>query len=334
VRFGRKQMKMGLVFLAIMVVSVLLAACGSSGSHSGDHSPNASAGSSQPGEQSASDRVIQDAMGHHVTIPANPQRIIASYLEDPLVALGVKPVAQWSVADGKTVQGYLQSELKGVPTISYNLPPEEVASFNPDLIVIGSPSSVQNGLYEAYSKIAPTYVLGDEINSDWRKTLLKMGELLDKKNEAEQLLKQYDQKAEALKAKLHQTIGDQSVAILWLTQKQFYVVDKTRSSGSVLYGDLGIKVPQYLSDLPSNSQATWSPVSLEKLAQLDADHIFLVKSDTEQTSEIFNNPIWKNLPAVKKGHVYEMSSDSSWLYSGLLAGQQVMEDVSKILANK
>jgi iron complex transport system substrate-binding protein len=334
VRFRRNKTKMGLVFLGILVLSVLLAACGSSGSHSGGHSPNES-DSSQPGsEQTASDKVIQDAMSHRVTIPANPKRIIASYLEDPLLALGVKPVAQWSVADGKTVQGYLQKELRGVPTISYNLPPEEVASFTPDLIIIGSQASVQNGLYDTYSKIAPTYVLGDEINSDWRKTLLKMGELLDKKNEAEQKLKQYDQKAEELKAKLHQAIGDQSVAILWLTQKQFYVVDKTRSSGSVLYGDLGVKVPRYLSDLPGSSQATWSPVSLEKLAQLDADHIFLVKSDKDQAAEIFNNPIWKNLPAVKKGHVYEMSSDSSWLYSGLLAGEQVMEDVSKVLVKK
>jgi iron complex transport system substrate-binding protein len=270
-------------------------------------------------------------MGHRVTIPTNPKRILASYLEDPLTALGVKPVAQWSVANGKTVQSYLQSELRGVPTIGYNLPPEEVASFNPDLILIGSPSSVQNGLYDTYSKIAPTYVLGDEINNDWRKALLKIGELLNKKNEAEQALKHYDQKAEELKAKLHQAIGDQSVAILWLTQKQFYVVDKARSSGSVLYGDLGVKVPALLSSLPSNAQATWSPVSLEKLAELDADHIFLVKSDQDQAEDIFNNSIWKNLPAVKAGHVYKMSTDSSWLYSGLIAGEQVMEDVSKAL---
>ena len=55
-----------------------------------------------------------------MTIPANPQRIIASYLEDHLVTLGVKPAAQWSARDGSSVQDYLQGTLNGVPTMQVN----------------------------------------------------------------------------------------------------------------------------------------------------------------------------------------------------------------------
>lgn len=44
---------------------------------------------------------VTDTLGNKVTVPAKPKRIIASYLEDYLVALGEKPVAQWTVGQGK-----------------------------------------------------------------------------------------------------------------------------------------------------------------------------------------------------------------------------------------
>ena len=58
-------------------------------------------------EETTTERTLTDAMGHEVEIPANPQHIIASYLEDNLVALGITPVAQWSVNDGAGIQNYL-----------------------------------------------------------------------------------------------------------------------------------------------------------------------------------------------------------------------------------
>ena len=68
-------------------------------------------------EELSTERTLTDAMGHEVTIPANPKHIIASYLEDNLVALGITPAAQWSVNDGAGIQDYLQDYLKDVPTI-------------------------------------------------------------------------------------------------------------------------------------------------------------------------------------------------------------------------
>ncbi|MCZ4151313.1 ABC transporter substrate-binding protein, partial [Escherichia coli] len=97
--------------------------------------------------------------------------------------------AQWSVTNG--TQDYLAKDLDGIPTISFDLPFEEVAGYSPDLIIIGSESQVEGGKYEQYSKIAPTYVLGDEINSDWRKALLKIGEILNKSAEAQKALDDY-----------------------------------------------------------------------------------------------------------------------------------------------
>ena len=62
-------------------------------------------------------RTMTDAQDHKVKIPNKPKRIIASYLEDYLVALNEKPIAQWTVGEGK-IQNYLQDELKDIKTIN------------------------------------------------------------------------------------------------------------------------------------------------------------------------------------------------------------------------
>ncbi len=315
-KVGLKGKKIGALTMIIALV-LLLAACG---------------GNNEAGKEADAGRKVTDAMGHEVAVPAEPQRVIASYLEDHLVALGVKPAAQWSVPNG--IQDYLQDGeggLEGVPTISYNLPPEEVASFEPDLILIGSESSVQNDLYAQYSKIAPTYVLGDEVNADWRAALRKIGEVLGKDQEAKQALDAYEERVKATKEKLGDTVNGKSAAILWLTQKQFYMVDNTVASGAVVYGDLGINPPNLVNEIPEEARASWNPISLEKLAELDADYIFLVNSDTGQTAETLDTGLWQSIPAVKAGQVYEMDANSSWLYSGSVAGTRVMDDLAAVL---
>jgi iron complex transport system substrate-binding protein len=318
--------------LAGMIAAMLvIAACGQDNpSQETAAAHTETAGSETNGSEAPPKaRTVTDGMGHEVTIPAAPERIIASYLEDHLTVLGVKPVAQWSVANG--IQDYLQAKLQGIPTLAYDLPPEAVAGFTPDFIIVGSSFAVQNGLYEQYSKIAPTYVLGDDLIKDWRKTLLKIGELLNKSDEAAKAVEQYDNKAAGVKAKLEKAAAGKSAAILWLTQKQFYMVDDKLSSGTVLYGDLGMAPPNLITGLPDSAKASWNPVTMEKLAELDADYIFLVNSDKGQDADTLNNPIWKNLPAVKLGQVFEMSTKSSWLYSGAMAGSQLMDDVVKAL---
>lgn len=164
------------MLIGIFIISILLAACGNQPSSSSDTT-----------NEKSTNRVLTDAIGHAVTIPKNPQHVIAPYLEDHLVALGIKPVAQWSVKGGTSIQGYLQDSLKDIPTIEFDLPYEAVTSFNPDLIVIGSPEIAEGEKYEQYSKIAPTYVMGAEDNN-WRNKLLTMGEIFGQTDTAKKSL--------------------------------------------------------------------------------------------------------------------------------------------------
>lgn len=332
---SQKRRSLALTIAFILTFSLLLAACG----HPSGNTPDVNGTNNQhPSENvsenhvapSTNNRTFTDALGHSVTIPANPKRIIAPYLEDHLLSLGIQPAAQWTVANGK--QEYLQSAgLEGIPTINYDLPLEEVLSFEPDLILIGSEGLVGKGKYEQYSKIAPTFVLGDKLTQDWRKTLLKIGELLNREEQAKHVLAEYDAKVAETKEKIGPILDGKKVAVLWLIQKSFYTVSPQVASGAVLYGDLGLQPPALVTEIGEYAQASWNPVSLEKLAELDADYIFLVNSNSPGNKEMLEAPVWQHLPAVKENRVYEISSDSSWLYSGAIAGQQVMDDLVRLL---
>ena len=281
----------------------------------------------------ATERILTDAMGHEVAIPANPKRVIASYLEDNLVALGIRPVAQWAVHDGASIQDYLQEELKDIPTIPYDLPFEVVTSFSPDLLIMGSAEMVEGSKYEQYAKIAPTYVLEVENNSDWREKLLKVGEVFDKTDEAEKVLAEYDQKAKEAKQLLKDSIGEESAAAVWLINNNFFIVGDTVSSGAVLYEDLQLAKPNVVEEISGTATSNWSAISLEKLAELDADHLFLINSDKGNGAEMLQEPIWKDIPAVKNGHIYEFDAKTAWLYSGPIANTQIIDDVLESLTN-
>ena len=273
-------------------------------------------------------RTMTDAQDHKVKIPNKPKRIIASYLEDYLVALNEKPIAQWTVGEGK-IQNYLQDELKDIPTINYDLPYEAVLKFEPDLLLIGANGSLEGGKYKEYSKIAPTYVVKNGGNVTWREQLEDIGNVLDKKDQAKKVEKDYDQLIDQTKKDLKEQINGKSAAVLWVTNNSAFMVADNRSCGQLLYKELGFEVPQLTKDISKKATADFSQVSLESLSQLDADYIFLVNSDSG--AEMFKDPLWSNIPAVKNNRLFEFDGDSSWLYNGPIAYTKMVENIRDVL---
>lgn len=310
-----------LVLAGILFVTLLLAACGENDNAAEDN------GDTSTEQEQNGTRTITDAVGNEVEVPANPQNVIASYLEDYLVALDITPVAQWSVRDGEDVQDYLQDDLGQVPTIPSDLPYEAVASFEPDLLIMDSAEMVEGNKYEQYSKIAPTYVVGEAQNNEWRQELKDVAKVFAKEEEAEQILADYEEKATNAKEEISSAIGSESAAALWLFNDTFYIVNENLSSGDVLYNDLGLTAPNVVQEISGDTVANWSEISLEKLAELDADHIFLINDDKESGSKMLDDPIWQNIPAVQNGNIYEYPGDSAWLYTGPIANSQIIDDV-------
>jgi len=298
----------------------LLGACGT------NNDSTDSSGSATTSSEIAT--TFTDAMGNEVTVPENPQRVIGSYLEDYLVALGVTPVAQWTVGNDSD-QAYLQDKLADVPRINYDLPYEDVLSFEPDLLLMDSSSMVEGDKYEQYSKIAPTYVVTNGEEVTWRERLTDIAKVLHKEEQAAQVEADYDDLVAATKEAYADQIKGKSIAVLWVVNNSVFMVSETKSSGQLLYHELGFEVPTLVSEISESATADWSAVSLEKLAELDADYLILVNSD--KGADFFSEQVWQNLDAVKNNHLWEFGPESSWLYNGPIAYTKMIEDIQSKL---
>ena len=296
-----------------MLTLLSLAACGQSG---------------ETKDTSSDVRTLTDAQDHKVEVPNKPKRIIASYLEDYLVALDEKPVAQWTVGEGK-IQHYLQDKLDGIPTINYDLPYEDVLKFEPDLLLIGSDGTLEGGKYKEYSKIAPTYVVKNGDGVTWREQLEDIAQVLGKEDKAKKVETDYDDLVKQTKTDLKDKIQGKSAAVLWVTNNSAFMVADNRSSGELIYKELGFEVPELTKEISEKATSDFSQVSLESLSQLDADYLFLVNSDTG--AAMFKDPLWRNIPAVKNNHLYEFDGNSSWLYNGPIAYTRIVENIKDVL---
>ncbi|MFB6367507.1 ABC transporter substrate-binding protein [Paenibacillus elgii] len=325
---GRMPMS---ALLCLVVAGGLLAGCGTanngaaSAPEANTNEKSAAADGKSPAP--AEEQVVKDELGHEVKVPAAPKRIFAPYLEDSLLKLGIKPVAQWS--SGPQGQDYLQDQLNGVPLLDFSggpPSPEVLMSYNPDLIILQNNSYSGNGTYEKYAKIAPTYAFTNA-SGDVEKSLATLGSLLGKSAEAEQALKAYRQKVQEAKEKLDQAAKGKKVAVIRFAARGVSLMGGNYMSGQVLYQKLGLGKPKLVEK--ENSAA----ISLEILPQLDADYIFYINQygqGSERIKEMMDSPIWKAIPAVKQGQVFEVS-DKYWLGNGLIAYEKIIDDTVKHL---
>lgn len=225
----------------------------------------------------------------------------------------------------------MQDQLQDVPLANFagGLPPspEVVMAFEPDLIILHNAFYAENGVYENYSKIAPTYVFNNAAG-DLESSITKLGELLGKPEEAVNALSAYEQKKEEAKAKLAPVVDGKNAVLINFNGKGMYLIGGNYFGGYVLSHELGIGKSKLLETANSLD------ASLEILPDLDADFIFTINyggTGTANIMELTDNAIWKSMPAAKNENVFEVS-DQYWTGSGLIAYGKMIDDVVALLA--
>jgi iron complex transport system substrate-binding protein len=312
--------------ISSLIIIAMLAACGntdnksSSATSTNAEQTNTSSNNASTTENNSEFRVLTDAAGHEVKVPLHPKRIIAPFMEDPLAALGMKPVAQWGVSG--VPQHYLQDKLSGIPVLDMNggLKPEETLSYSPDLIVFLTEAYTKDK-YDEFAKIAPTFVLSDNPD-DWRGTLEKLGALMNEESAAQKALTEYDQKLQQAKAQLGNLITTKTAVLLQATEdKSFKLFGPGFYGGGMLYDQLGFKQPALLN-------GDYESYSMETMPQLDeVDYIFVLSGEG-RTKPPVDNPLWQGLAAVKAGHVFEADS-GHWFNNNTIANGLMIDDVLK-----
>ncbi len=272
-------------------------------------------------------RTITHAMGKTV-IKAQPERVVVLDVGelDNVVSLGIKPVGLAPTEGSPELPSYLKKDAgnpKNVGTInSLNL--EAIAALKPDLI-LGSQLRAADK-YDELSQIAPT-VFSIRPGFTWKENYLLNAAALDKTALAQEKLTAYDKKAEALSRELGAHKPTVSM-VRYLPDGVIRLYANASFIGTILR-DVHIPRPknQDIEDLAAE-------IGAENIDQADADYIFTgVYGDPKGTdkSKAQNNPLWKNLKAVKDGHAYDVPDETWYLGLGVTAANEVLGDLEEHL---
>ncbi|MCE5173295.1 ABC transporter substrate-binding protein [Paenibacillus profundus] len=282
----------------------------------------ASTAAGQAGKETASStRKFTDYKGHEVEISTSPQRVIfVGETFGDLVALDVNAVG------GGFIKDYVfEEQVKNTEDIGFPINLEKALGLNPDLIITGNTDEKE---YEQLVKIAPTVMFDTFAPLEERMPLL--GDLLGKKQQAENWLTEYHTKAESMWKQLHEEEiepGETASVFTYYPGDRLFVMARTGLS-QVLYDPNGFQPAGMIQDVLDANKG-FEQISAELLPEYAGDRIFILNAVDEEaqqsTEELIKSKIWLDLPAVKKGHVYTIniikaSSDAStreWLLEEL-----------------
>ncbi|GAA2022283.1 iron-siderophore ABC transporter substrate-binding protein [Catenulispora yoronensis] len=328
--------RLSALLIATSLTAALVAGCSSSSSKSsgsGTTQSTASSGASTTaaGAQAAVfPRSVKHAMGT-AEIKARPKRVVVldSGELDDVTLLGITPVGAVSphLKSEGGFPAYLKDKIGGTVDVGPMTEPnlELITSLKPDLILT---SKVRHEkIYAQLDAIAPT-VMAETTGFPWKANLELYAQALGKETEAKAAMTQYEARAaklgEAIKAKNGGTMPTVSVVRFVAGPTRLY--QKSSFSGVVLK-DVGLPRPA-----AEDVDALMLEVSAEQIGKADADLVFVTTSDdpskTKET-EVQGTAVWKDLPAVKAGHVVNVP-DETWMSGiGVQAADQMLVDIAK-----
>jgi iron complex transport system substrate-binding protein len=270
---------------------------------------------------------IQHLKGE-MTFKNVPEKIVVLDVQyaDQMLALGFQPAGSVVAETDNGLPPYLGDKMSNIPLLGTYIEPnlEGIIEIEPDLIIA---TEFHNEIYEDLLKIAPTIVL--ERNEDWQTVLLKFGQILNKQQEAQELVEGYKQKISDLKTALTDKMKGQTVALIRPRDEMIRLQTTSHRTSQILYDDLGLTPPK----MAINDKDSSTMISLEVIPELAADHMFLLQDDTnlELTTEFQNTAIWKSLNAVKAKQVYAENT-AQWIgYYGPIAINLIVDQIAEAL---
>ena len=250
---------------------------------------------------SSNKTMVVESLKGNVEIPANPERIVdISGSSEELLILGYTPVGTANIDSYNTteVASYVKDQLGSAKVVGHSMMEtmdmEAILACNPDLIIM---SERQSQIYDQLKEIAPTVMIKDYGN-DWRDRLTDIAKMFNKEDKATEWLSNYDETAKKLGEEVAANNGEESYLPVLSSSGQFMVFSDA-GIGTIINEDMDLARPE---NLPVQDGITLPMLSIEGLAEIDADHIVLIATDADK-AELEENSVWQNIRAVKEGNI-------------------------------
>jgi iron complex transport system substrate-binding protein len=286
----------------------------------------ASSSSSAAASSATEDATVSTAYGD-VTVPADPERVItlAESALDVALAVGVTPVGTTASRGGDKPPAYLGDDAAAIPVVATVTEPnlEAILQAEPDVILAAA--GLKQEQYDALSAIAPTVVPEGSAITDWEAPLHTYAEALGADDELTDRLDAVTARAQALAL-------DGTVAVVRWMANGPVLMNAALMPGSLLEA-AGAAPMQAAADLAERPHS--DPLSLENLAQIDADRLFLATFGTDGAAALEaakSQPAFTRLAAVQSDGVAVVDGGVWSSASGPIAAAQVMDGIEEALA--
>jgi iron complex transport system substrate-binding protein len=291
-------LRLGLPLLAIPLIFAV--ACNDDSDSSSDSSTPAATTTS-----GAAVDLSKDDLGRSVTVPANPQRIVAMSpsIVELMFAVGATPVGRPSSADypeaAKQVADFGTSRAPNL---------EELIAMKPDLIISDAILDDQAKISSLSSLGAPVFAVRVGSFNDVPHSLRVVGALTGKTDAAETQAKAIETKMAEIKAML--PAERPTVLILVAAGPGQFIASRSNSYLGDIIKEMG--ATNLVTSEPENfGYPGFTDYSPERIIEKDPDVIITSSiggpPGTPKTIDLLKQtPAFANLKAVKEGHVYEV----------------------------
>ena len=206
-----------------------------------------------------------------------------------------------------------------------------MAALKPDLI-IGNKLR-QEDIYEQLSTIAPT-VFAETIKGNWKENFELYAKAVNKEEEGNQILSEYDNRITELKTALGEELKKE-ISMVRFVAGDVRIYHKDSFSGVIL-DQIGFARPEE----QDKDDFAEKNVTKERIPAMDGDVLFYFTYEvgdgeaTELEKEWIEDPLFKNLDVVKNGEVHKVD-DAIWnTAGGVIAANLMLDDIEKIFLEK
>ncbi|ASW49863.2 ABC transporter substrate-binding protein [Streptococcus suis] len=268
-----------------------------------------------------------EGITYHGDIPKNPKKVVnfAYSYTGYLLQLGID-VSSYSLDLEKNSPAF-GDKLKDVPQLT-TADTEAIAAQKPDVILVFAGDDNLETLKEIAPVIEITYG-----KSDYLKMLTDVGQIFGKEKEAQAWLDQWDKKVATAKEELKGLIDTSSTFTVmdFFDKNIFLYGNNFGRGGELVYRALGFAAPAKVQE-DIISKEGWFGVSQEALPEYVSDYVLVNVNDKtkEAAASLKESDIWKNLPAVKNGHVIEVDYNLFYFSDPMSLDLQIDAFVSAI----
>jgi len=262
--------------------------------------------------RTAASRIVTDEMGGRITVPAEVRRIVslAPSITEMIYALKLDDRLV-----GDTTYCDVPEAAKTKPHVGSVLDPnfEAIVALHPDVVLAVAYGGNRKETVDALQKLGvPVYVIDPRTALQVLDSMSHIAKLADDEAEGNEVISHLKSRLDALQARLadlplvHVLFVVQLNPLITIGQNTF-IADAMRWAGAE-----SIVI----------AKQDWPKLSLEEVVRLQPDYIVLATSEmgagAQTLQDLRSRAVWKDLQAVKAGHVAVISEEIDRPAPGLI----------------